>query len=231
MNKIFKGLILPLLFLTLSCQSQQKKTELKDDKEKLSYALGINVGASLQHLQSDIDLATLFQGIEDTLSGGKILMTQKEVMQAMQQAKKRTQEKQTTAKQELAQKNIVEGEAFLEKNKDKEGVQTTESGLQYKILIKGDGPKPKATDRVKVHYRGTSIDGTEFDSSYKRKQPATFAVNGVIKGWTEALQLMHVGSKYELFIPSNLAYGLRGSGSNIGPNSMLIFEVELLAIE
>ena len=133
-------------------------------------------------------------------------------------------------RQDLSEKNRIEGETFLAENKNKPGVITTASGLQYKILQKGDGPVPTNTDRVKVHYRGKLLDGTEFDSSYERGTPATFAVTGVIKGWTEALQLMKVGSKYELYIPSELAYGKNGSGPQIGPDSVLIFEVELLSI-
>ena len=140
-------------------------------------------------------------------------------------------ELKTPKTETLAEKNMEEGEKFLSENKKKKGIVTTKSGLQYIVLSEGNGARPKATDKVKVHYKGTLIDGTEFDSSYKRGEPAVFQVKGVIPGWTEALQLMKVGSKYNLFIPSNLAYGQRGAGSKIGPNVTLIFEVELLSIE
>ncbi|MBW2412326.1 MAG: FKBP-type peptidyl-prolyl cis-trans isomerase, partial [Deltaproteobacteria bacterium] len=151
--------------------------------------------------------------------------------QIKQEFSRQVQESRQTQMAALSEKNRADGEAFLAANKNKEGVVTTASGLQYKVLKKGDGPKPQNNDRVSVHYRGTLLDGTEFDSSYKRGKPATFQVNGVIRGWTEALQLMNVGSKYQLFIPSDLAYGTRGAGRKIGPNSTLIFDVELLGIE
>jgi len=200
------------------------KTELKTPSEKASYALGLDIGASLKRFRSGIEFNALFRGIEDSLKGNKPLLTPQEAAAIKREFFKKIQE-------ELAEKNLKEGEAFLAENKKKKGVITTASGLQYMVLREGNGPKPKATDRVRVHYRGTLLDGTEFDSSYQGGEPATFQVQGVIAGWTEALQIMKVGSKYRLFIPSNLAYRERGAGQKIGPNATLIFEVELLAID
>jgi FKBP-type peptidyl-prolyl cis-trans isomerase FklB len=215
-----------LLFVCLDASATEAKdrTELKTPAEKVSYALGLDIGASLKRFQSGLEFDALFQGIEDSLRGSKPLLTQQEAAEIKSAFFNKIQ-------QELAEKNLKEGQAFLAENKKKEGVITTASGLQYMVLKEGDGPKPEATDRVSVHYRGTLLDGTEFDSSFSRGRPATFQVQGVIAGWTEALQLMKVGSKYRLFIPSNLAYRERGAGQQIGPNAMLIFEVELLSIE
>jgi FKBP-type peptidyl-prolyl cis-trans isomerase len=199
---------------------------LKTEAERLGYAIGLTVGGSLKRLQAEIDLEALKLGVQDTLADKKPRLTQKqmaEVLEKMQDAHAKRME-------ELPEKNRKKGEAFLAANGKLEDVTTTKSGLQYKVLKRGAGASPKATDRVKVHYRGTLIDGTEFDSSYKRGQPATFAANRVIAGWTEALQLMKIGGKYRLFIPADLAYGKRGAGQTIGPNCTLIFEVELLDI-
>jgi FKBP-type peptidyl-prolyl cis-trans isomerase FklB len=179
----------------------------------------------------DVDLEILVTGIKDALSGAKPLMTEQEMKETITALQKDLQAKQQEQTKALAEKNKKEGEAFLAENKKKQGVITMPSGLQYKILTDGKGKSPKATDTVTVNYKGTLIDGTEFDSSYKRGQPATFAVNGVIPGWTEALQLMKEGSKWQMFIPSNLAYGERGAGGAIGPNAVLIFEVELISIK
>jgi FKBP-type peptidyl-prolyl cis-trans isomerase FklB len=179
----------------------------------------------------DIDPTVFAQGVKDALSGGQTLLTDEEakaVLTALQaEVSKRQQEKM----QAMGEANKKEGAAFLEANKSKDGVVALPSGLQYKILKQGNGPKPTASDSVICNYRGTLINGTEFDSSYKRGQPATFGVGQVIHGWTEALQLMPVGSKWQLFIPSDLGYGPRGAGADIGPNAVLIFEVELLSIQ
>jgi FKBP-type peptidyl-prolyl cis-trans isomerase len=164
-------------------------------------------------------------------SGGKLAMTDEQMRATMVDFQKSLQQKQAAAIKDMSDKNKKEGEVFLAENKSKEGVVTLPDGLQYKILKAGDGPKPSASDKVKCNYRGTLINGKEFDSSYKRNEPVTFPVNGVIKGWVEALQMMPVGSKWQLFIPSDLAYGERGAGADIEPNSTLIFEVELLSIE
>jgi FKBP-type peptidyl-prolyl cis-trans isomerase len=210
-----------------SGEGKAQETELKTESEKLSYVMGLSVGSNLKKVSGDIDIEIFMRGIEDVLRGREILITREE---AQEINRKMTQDMQQKRKS-LADKNLKEGAAFLAGNKNKEGVKATESGLQYLVLTEGDGRKPKATDRVKVHYRGTLLDGTEFDSSYKREEPATFQLNKVIRGWTEGLQLMNVGSKHRLFVPSELAYGKRGAGAQIGPNATLIFEVELLDVE
>ncbi|MGI9113421.1 MAG: hypothetical protein DLM52_03160 [Chthoniobacterales bacterium] len=209
----------------------QDRPALKDTKDKVSYGIGLDIGGTFKKNKMDINSDALAAGIRDALSGAKPLMTDEEVRQVMTQFSKDMTEKSNAARQETGQKNKAEGEKFLADNKSKPDVKTTASGLQYKMLKEGSGSPPKAGDTVEVNYRGTLIDGTEFDSSYKRGQPATFPVNQVIKGWTEALQLMKPGSKYELFIPPNLAYGERGAGGDIGPNATLKFEVELLNVK
>ncbi len=204
--------------------------QLKDQKDKVSYSIGLDIGTTLKRQLIDVNQDLLSNGIKDGLSGKKPLLTDEEVKATMATFQKDMMTKQAATKKAAGEKNAAEGTKFLEENKKKEGVKTTASGLQYKVIKEGSGPSPKAVDAVKVNYRGTTIDGTEFDSSYKRGEPATFPVNRVITGWTEALQLMKVGSKYQLFIPPNLAYGERGAGSDIGPNSTLLFDVELLGI-
>jgi FKBP-type peptidyl-prolyl cis-trans isomerase len=203
---------------------------LKTDKDKLSYAVGMNIGRSIHSQSMEIDPAILLRGLKDEMAG-KTVMTDMEahntLMQAQQEAKKKADE----TRQASMEPNKKAGDAFLAANKTKEGVVTLPSGLQYKILKEGTGPKPTPADSVVCNYRGTLIDGKEFDSSYKRGQPATFPVGQVIKGWTEALQLMPVGSKWELFVPPDLAYGDRGAGPDIGPGATLIFEVELISIK
>ena len=179
----------------------------------------------------DINLEALNAGLKDAVSGNKPLLTDEQVKETMTAYSKSMMEKQASLSKEAAAKNTAEGEKFLAENKSKEGVKTTPSGLQYKVIKEGEGPMPKETDTVVTHYRGTLLNGTEFDSSIKRNEPATFPVNRVIKGWTEALQMMKVGSKYQLFIPASLAYGERGAGQEIGPNETLIFDVELLGIQ
>jgi len=204
-------------------------------KQKFSYALGMNIGsglgANLKKQSVEVDSTLVSQGLKDAMSGGKTRLTQEEAQAVLKEVQTEVQKEQQAKTKEAADKNKGEGEAFLAANKSKDGVVTLPSGLQYKILTAGTGPKPTASDSVKCNYRGTLINGTEFDSSYKRGQPATFAVGQVIKAWTEALQLMPVGSKWQLFVPSSLAYGERGAGAEIGPNATLIFEVELLSIE
>jgi FKBP-type peptidyl-prolyl cis-trans isomerase len=204
---------------------------LKTDKDKFSYALGMNLGQSLHKQSVDVDADILLHGMKDALAAGKTLLTEAEartvLVAAQTELRKKMQEK--AAAEAVANKK--QGDDYLVANKSKDGVVALPSGLQYKILQEGTGPKPTATDKVVCNYKGTLIDGTEFDSSYKRGEPAHFPVTGVIKGWTEALQLMPVGSKWQLFVPSELAYGERQAGPQIGPNSTLIFEVELLSIE
>lgn len=204
---------------------------LKNKKDKESYAIGLDIGKNFKSQSIDIDPDVLAKGVKDVLSGNKALMTDEEVQDVMTNFRKEMTAKQTARAQEAGEKNKKEGEAFLAGNKKKDGVVTLPSGLQYKITKDGSGAKPKATDTVTVNYRGTLIDGTEFDSSYKRGQPASFKVTGVIPGWTEALQLMKTGSKWQLFIPSSLAYGERGAGRDITPNATLIFDVELMSIQ
>jgi FKBP-type peptidyl-prolyl cis-trans isomerase FklB len=204
---------------------------LKTQKEKASYALGMNFGTGLRKQSIDIDPAILARGLRDSFSNGKTLLTEDEAKAVLTQLQGDVRKKQQELAQQLGEANKKQGLEFLEANKTKDGVVTLPSGLQYKVLQEGTGPKPAPTDTVVCNYRGTLLDSTEFDSSYKRGQPATFPVTGVIKGWTEALQLMPVGSKWQLFIPSELAYGERGAGGQIGPNATLIFEVELLSIQ
>jgi FKBP-type peptidyl-prolyl cis-trans isomerase FklB len=201
-------------------------TQLKDQKDKVSYSIGMQIGFNLGRQKVDINPDILAAGIKDALAG-KPQLTTDQVKEIMSQFEKDMEQKQ----KQVGEKNKAEGEKFLEDNKKKPGVKTTASGLQYKVEKEGTGPQPKATDMVTVNYRGTLIDGTEFDSSFKRNQPATFPVNGVIKGWTEALQLMKKGAKYQLFIPANLAYGERAMGPDIGANSTLIFDVELMDVK
>jgi FKBP-type peptidyl-prolyl cis-trans isomerase len=203
----------------------------KTDKERNSYALGMNVGHGMAQQSIDIDPAVFAQGMKDAYSGGKTLLTEDEARAALTQLQTEMRAKMEEKRKQEADSNQKEGDAFLAANKKKDGVVTLPSGLQYKILTPGTGPKPTASDSVVCNYKGTLINGTEFDSSYKRGQPATFPVNGVIKGWTEALQLMPVGSKWQLFVPASLAYGERGAGGAIPPNSTLIFEVELVSIQ
>ncbi len=204
-------------------------------KQKFSYALGMNIGQglgnNLKKQSVEVDPALVSQGLKDALAGAKTRLTEDEAKAVLTEVQNEVRKQQQEKATEAAATNKKEGEAFLAANKGKEGVVTLPSGLEYKILTAGTGPKPAATDTVVCNYKGTLIDGKEFDSSYKRGQPATFGVSQVIKGWTEALQLMPVGSKWQLFIPSSLAYGERGAGAEIGPDATLIFEVELLSIK
>ena len=215
--------ILSASLLALPLFGQEKSPPLKDQKDKVSYSIGMNIGFNLSRQKVDINPDILAAGIRDSLAG-KPQLTTDQVKEVMAQFEKDIEQKQKQA----GEKNKTDGAKFLEDNKKKPGIKTTASGLEYKVEKDGTGAQPKPTDVVTVNYRGTLMDGTEFDSSYKRGQPATFPVNGVIKGWTEALQLMKVGSKYQLFVPANLAYGERSVSPEIGPNATLIFEVELL---
>jgi FKBP-type peptidyl-prolyl cis-trans isomerase FklB len=205
--------------------------ELKSDKEKLSYSIGMDIGEKLKQQSIDVDTELLARGLKDRYGGGKTILTEDEARQAFTEFQKQQMAKQAETMRLFSEKNKADGEKFLAENAKKEGVKTLPSGLQYKEITPGKGKSPKATDNVTTNYRGTLIDGTEFDSSYKRGQPATFPVSGVIPGWTEALQLMKEGGKWQLFVPSNLAYGERGAGREIGPNATLIFEVELISVQ
>ena len=226
-------LIVVLGILVLVNQVDAKEDlVLKNQKDKVSYVIGMDIGNNLKKQSIDIDPDILARGIKDALSGGKtFLMTEQEVREVTTAFQKEMMAKQEERNKKLGEKNKKEGEAFLAENKKKEGVKTLPSGLQYKVIKAGTGKKPKSADTVTTHYRGTLTDGTEFDSSYRRGQPATFPVTGVIPGWTEALPLMEEGAKWQLFIPPKLAYGERGAGGLIGPNATLIFEVELISIQ
>ncbi len=193
--------------------------------------MGMNLGIGLHRQGMTLDPALVARGLRDAQTGGKTAMTEEQAHTAVQQFQSEVREKMQSAAQTEGVANRKAGQEFLDANKSKPGVITLPDGLQYKILKEGDGPKPTASETVSCNYRGTLINGKEFDSSYKRGQPSSFPVGGVIKGWTEALQLMPVGSKWELYIPANLAYGDRGAGADIGPGDTLIFEIELLGIE
>ena len=199
------------------------KAELKTDQEKNGYSVGYDIGRSLQRQLTDVDAESMARGLKDAMGGIAPALPDQEIQQRFASVRQDSARK-------IVEKNKKAGEAFLAKNKGEKGVKTTASGLQYKVITAGKGKQPTAEDTVTVNYRGTLIDGTEFDSSYKRNQPATFPVKGVIPGWTEALPLMKEGSKWMLYIPANLAYGDRGAGSMIGPSSTLVFEVEMLSI-
>ena len=205
--------------------------ELKDQKDKESYSIGYQFGQSLKSQGVDINLDIYTSGIKDALGGKEPRMSQEDIRATITGLQQRVQAARQKELKEMGAKNLEEGKKFLAANQKKEGTKTLPSGLQYKVLTEGSGKMPKATDTVTVNYKGTLIDGAEFDSSYKRGQPASFQVNGVIKGWTEALQLMKEGSKWQLFIPPELAYGERGAGTQIAPNSTLIFEVELISVK
>lgn len=204
---------------------------LKTKKEKISYGIGVSVAKSFKPQGIEVDVEALVKGMRDVLSGGKLLMTENELQTTMSAFQAELKQKQTQGAKMAATENKKEGADFLAGNKTKPGVVTLPSGLQYKIIKAGNGKKPVGSDTVECHYRGTLINGTEFDSSYRRGQTASFPVSGVIPGWTEALKLMPVGSKWQLFVPSQLAYGAQGAGRDIGPDATLIFEVELLAIK
>ena len=225
-----KLLLSALYLLLLAGFASAELQELKTDKDKTSYSMGVATGTQMKRQSIDVDVDIFAKGLKDSISGGKLQMTEQEIQETLKTFQQALAAKQAEKTKQLADSNRKEGEAFLSENKKKEGVKTLPSGLQYKILTEGSGKMPKETDTVTTHYRGTLLDGTEFDSSFKRGQPASFPVNGVIKGWTEALQLMKEGSKWQLFIPSDLAYGERGAGGQIGPNATLIFEVELISI-
>jgi len=212
--------------LVLPLFGQEKSPPLKDQKDKFSYSIGVNIGSNLSKQNIPVNPDAITAGIKDAIAG-KPQLTPDQIKEVMATFEKDMEQKQKAA----GEKNASEGTKFLEENKKKDGVKTTGSGLQYKALKQGTGAQPKESDTVTVNYRGTLINGTEFDSSYKRGQAATFPLSGVIKGWTEGLQLMKVGSKYQLFVPPNLGYGDRAVGPDISPNSTLIFEVELLDIK
>ena len=226
MKSLFRGALIASLLATPALAN-----EPSTDLEKLSYSLGIVLGERIQNDFGDLDPAFVLEGLKDSKDPNSWKLDRPEINKAVQEAQARVRTEQRKQVEAMAEANLKSGEAFLADNAKKDGVTVTASGLQYKISEEGSGDSPKETDKVTVHYHGTLIDGTVFDSSVDRKQPATFPVNGVIPGWIEALQMMNIGAKYKLFIPSKLAYGERGAGGAIGPNATLIFEVELISIE
>ena len=219
-----------LLILSFGLCEAGEAPGILDENDRISYSLGYQIGGDFKRQGTDLKSDLVVQGIQDALKGDKPRMAPEEMKKTLVELKRKVTATQQEERKMSAEKSRAEGETFLAENAKKEGVVTLPSGLQYKILKEGTGASPQATDNVTVHYRGTLIDGTEFDSSHKRNQPAIFRVNGVIRGWTEALQMMKPGAKWQLFIPAKLAYGERGTGSAIPPNSGLIFEVELLKV-
>ncbi|MFO7762391.1 MAG: FKBP-type peptidyl-prolyl cis-trans isomerase [Wenzhouxiangellaceae bacterium] len=211
---------------TLLAQSN----ELETPEERLSYTIGMDIGESLAGQDMPLDLDIVIQGLRDSFLGEETLLTQEEKQAEREKFIQQRQQQLEQERSEEARINLEEGQAFLAANAEKDGVTTTESGLQYRVIEAGDGERPDADDRVTVHYRGKLINGVEFDSSHSRGEPATFGLNQVIPGWTEGVQLMREGAKYELFVPSDLAYGEQGRPGPIGPNSTLIFEIELLEV-
>lgn len=233
---IVAGAVMLILLSSVTCKAADdegaaKPSEANSFKERASYAIGMDIGKSIENLGSKIDTDMLLKGIKDIIEGNEPMIPEEDAMRLRNEFGQKVQQEQQQEMNEKGAANLEEGMKFLEENKMKEDVETTESGLQYIVLEEGDGPSPKPTDTVSVHYHGTLIDGTVFDSSVERGQPATFPLGRVIPGWTEGLQLMNVGSKYKFFIPADLAYGDRAMGGKIGPNSVLIFEVELLEIK
>lgn len=229
--KLFMSCLLALFLAVGPVYAADQPQELKTDEQKLSYAMGLDLGEYFKSLEDKFDLNVLQQGINDGYNGNKPILSADDAAAIQQAFAKRQQEKQIQKTVAMVQKNRKAAEEFLKANKAKEGVVETKSGLQYKIVKKGKGAKPTPTDTVKVHYKGTLLDGKEFDSSYKRNEPAVFQVNQVIAGWQEALPLMETGATFELYIPPDLAYGDRGAPPVIEPGSMLIFQVELLEIQ
>jgi len=215
-----------------ACNDKSSDTQpLETLEQKASYSFGVDVATRLKQQGVKLDVKALNQGIKDAYTGSKLALTEEESLQAKTAFQTQLRDAMLKEQSVVGEKNLAEGKAFLEENAKKPDIITTDSGLQYKIITTGDGKQPKETDTVSTHYKGTLIDGREFDSSYKRDAPASFPVKGVIKGWTEALQLMHVGDKWQLFVPSELAYGATKRSELIEANSTLIFEIELLSIE
>lgn len=209
----------------------ESATVFKNEDQKASYAIGLRMGEGFARDIAEIDLELYYKGVQDGFKGNKPLLSPEEVIATMQALQARKMEEQQQAMAKAAEDNKAASEAFLAKNKARKEVTTTASGLQYEVIQKGKGEKPGPNDTVSVHYHGTLPDGTVFDSSIERGEPISFPVNGVIKGWTEALQLMQVGDKWKIYIPADLAYGARGAGPAIGPNQALVFDVELLGVE
>lgn len=231
-QRVYKSLLLSLILLMLapSYLFADEKTALETQNEKESYSIGYQVGLSMKNDGVDVDSEMFMQGMQDAFAGKEGLISMEEMRSLIVALKEKAREDQMRKVQEAIVKNAEESKNFLAENTKKEGIKTTESGLQYRILQEGEGISPQPEDMVTVNYRGTFIDGEEFDNSYARGKPQTFQVDGVIKGWTEALQMMKQGSKWEIFVPPDLAYGTNGFGGRIPPNKVLIFEIELLSI-
>ncbi|RPJ36944.1 MAG: FKBP-type peptidyl-prolyl cis-trans isomerase [Deltaproteobacteria bacterium] len=230
MNQFLAAILSLGFLLTGTFCFAAEKPELKDQKDKESYSLGYQFGQTMKYQGLDIDMDIYTSGIRDALGGSKPQLSQEEMRQTVSELQKRIAAAREKGLNEISAKNLAEGKAFLEENKKKEGVKVLPSGLQYKVLSEGSGKSPRATDQVTVNYKGTLINGVEFDNSYKRGKPTTFQIDKVVKGWTEALPLMKEGSKWQLFIPPELGYGSRGAGP-VPPNSTLIFEVELISVQ
>jgi FKBP-type peptidyl-prolyl cis-trans isomerase FklB len=224
-----------VLLFAVGCSAEEVKVapevKLETQKDRISYTIGVNIGQDFKGQEIDVDSDILLMGLKDSLKGKDLKLSDEEMVAEIQTFQQKMQEKMVAEMEAAAGKNQAAGEAFLAENATKEGVVVTESGLQYKVLEAGEGDSPGAADVATVHYKGTLIDGTQFDSSYDRGQPASFPVGGVIPGWTEALLLMKPGAKWQLVIPSALAYGERGAGQDIGPNATLLFDVELISVE
>ncbi len=237
MKKFFAIAFIFLLFGLGACrksaatQQALKKEDLDSQKKKVSYAIGLDIGKNFKARFMDVDLDVMLQGLQDGHTAATPLLTDEEIQKIMGEYQQEMMKADQDRRQVQGKENLARAEVFLKENAQKPGVKVTASGLQYKVITEGTGPRPKESDTVKVHYRGNLLDGTEFDSSYKRNEPAVFPLKNVIKGWSEALQLMRVGSKYQVVLPSSLAYGEQGAGQAIGPNAALVFEVELLGIE
>lgn len=225
-----KSLILAVI-LAISPLANAASTELNSVEQKASYTLGTDLAKNFQQQGLNIDVEALKLGMQDVLNDRPLKLTQEEMDNAVKQVKKALMEKQMAKRQAEAKKNAQKGEAFLAENKNKPGVKITDSGLQYKVINKGKGPSPSENDMITAHYQGALIDGTVFDSSYERGTPLEFEMGNVIKGWQEALKMMKAGSKWELYIPAELAYGERGAGKRIPPNSTLVFTVELIKFD
>ncbi len=220
---------LPMLLVAITLYAAEAVT-LNTPRDKLSYIIGVQIGNDLKKQSIDVDPAIVSRGLNDSISGNKLAITDQEAKEIITTYQKERATKIAEERTTVGEKNKKEGDAFLAENKKKPGVKTLPDGLQYKVIKEGTGKTPKATDTVVTQYKGTLINGTEFDSSYRRNEPATFPVSGVIKGWTEALQLMKEGSKWEIVVPPELAYGENGAGP-IGPNATLIFEIELVSVK
>jgi FKBP-type peptidyl-prolyl cis-trans isomerase FklB len=231
MKMILKWMMILGVVLLAAQVGAEETLLLKTQKEKASYAIGVDLARNFKRLGIEVDVDVFLKALRDVFSGEKLLMSEEDLRATMNTFQAELRQKQAQAMRIAAEDNKKEGDVFLAENKTKEGVVTLPSGLQFKILKAGDGKKPTEADTVEVNYRGILINGTEFDSSYGRGQSATFKVTGVIPGWKEALKLMPAGSKWQIFIPPQLAYGERGAGRDIGPNATLIFEIELFAIK